>query len=107
MPNEILTRAIDEICSGTHLTADHVSAVLDEIMEGRAADVQTGAFLVALRTKGETVAELVELARTMRHLAAEVEAERHDLVDTARTNGNPSTFNISTATTLVAAEADC
>ncbi len=107
MPNEILTRAIDEICSGTHLTADHASAVLDEIMEGRAADVQTGAFLVALRAKGETVAELVGLARTMRRLAAEVEAERHDLVDTAGTGGGPSTFNISTAAALVAAGAGC
>ena len=71
MPNDVLTRAIDAVCSGTHLTADHASAVLDEIMEGRAPDVQTGAFLVALRTKGETVAELVGLARTMRRLAAD------------------------------------
>jgi len=41
MPNDVLTRAIDAVCSGTHLTADHASAVLDEIMEGRAPDVQT------------------------------------------------------------------
>ena len=34
MPNDILTRAIDEICAGTHLTADHTSAALAEIMEG-------------------------------------------------------------------------
>jgi anthranilate phosphoribosyltransferase len=107
MPNEVLTRAIDAVCTGTHLTSDHASAVLDEIMEGRAADVQTGAFLVALRAKGETVAELVGLARTMRRLAAEVEAERDDLVDTAGTGGGPSTFNISTAAALVAAGAGC
>ena len=107
MPNEILTRAIDEVCSGTHLTADHASAVLDEIMEGRVADVQTGAFLVALRAKGETVAELVGLARTMRRLAAEVDAGRDDLVDTAGTGGGPLTFNISTAAALVAAGAGC
>jgi anthranilate phosphoribosyltransferase len=107
MPNEVLTRAIDAVCGGTHLTSDHASAVLDEIMEGRVADVQTGAFLVALRAKGETVAELVGLARTMRRLAAEVEAERDDLVDTAGTGGGPSTFNISTAAALVAAGAGC
>ena len=107
MPNDLLTRAIDAVSSGTHLTADHASAVLDEIMEGRAGEVQTGAFLVALRTKGETVAELVGLARTMRRLAAEVQAGRDDLVDTAGTGGGPSTFNISTAAALVAAGAGC
>ena len=107
MPNEILTRAIDEVCSGTHLTADHASAVLDEIMGGRTSNVETGAFLVALRAKGETVAELVGLARTMRRLAAHVDAGRNDLVDTAGTGGGPSTFNISTAAALVACGAGC
>src|ERR687897_3372504 len=85
MPNDILTRAIDAVADGTHLTADHASAVLDEIMEGRSGEVQTGAFLIALRAKGETVAELVGLARTMRRLAGPVEAGRDDLVDTAGT----------------------
>ncbi len=107
MPNDIVTRAIDAVCSGTHLTADHASAVLDEIMEGRSSDVQTGAFLVALRSKGETVAELVGLARTMRRLADPVDVERHDLVDTAGTGGGPLTFNISTTAALVAAGAGC
>ena len=55
--------------AGEHLTADHAAAVLAEIMEGRASEVQTGAFLIALRAKGETVPELVGLARTMRSLA--------------------------------------
>ena len=104
-PNDILSRAIDSVASGTHLTADHASTVLDEIMEGRASDVQTGAFLVALRAKGETVAELVGLARTMRRLAAHVSPRRDDLVDTAGTGGGPSTFNISTAAALIAAGA--
>ena len=107
MPNDILTRAIDAVADGTHLTADHASAVLDEIMEGRSGGVQTGAFLIALRAKGETVAELVGLARTMRRLAAHVESDRADLVDTAGTGGGPSTFNISTAAALVAAAAGC
>jgi anthranilate phosphoribosyltransferase len=107
MPNDIVTRAIDAVCSGTHLTADHASAVLDEIMEGRASEVQTGAFLVALRAKGETVAELVGLARTMRRLATPVDVGRHDLVDTAGTGGGPLTFNISTTAALVAAGAGC
>jgi anthranilate phosphoribosyltransferase len=107
MPNDVVTRAIDAVCSGTHLTVDHASAVLDEIMGGRVEDIQTGAFLVALRAKGETVAELVGLARTMRRLAAEVDVGRDELVDTAGTGGGPSTFNISTAAALVAAGAGC
>jgi anthranilate phosphoribosyltransferase len=107
MPNDILTRAIDEVCSGSHLTADHTSAVLGEIMEGRVGEVQTGAFLIALRTKGETVAELLGLARKMRELAAEVDVPRDDLVDTAGTGGGPSTFNVSTTAALIAAGAGC
>ena len=35
MPNDIVTRAIDAVCAGDHLTADHAAAVLAEIMEGR------------------------------------------------------------------------
>jgi anthranilate phosphoribosyltransferase len=107
MPNEILTRAIDAVASGEHLTADHASAALAEIMEGRASEVQTAAFLIALRAKGETVAELVGLARTMRGLAAAVEVSRDDLVDTAGTGGGPTTFNISTTAALIAAGAGC
>ncbi len=107
MPNEVLTRAIDALASGDHLTADHTSAALDEIMEGRAGEVQTGAFLVALRTKGETVGELTGLARTMRRLAAPVNPSHQALVDTAGTGGGPSTFNISTTAAIVAAGAGC
>jgi anthranilate phosphoribosyltransferase len=107
MSNEILTRAIDELCAGSHLTADHASAALAEIMEGRAGEVQTAAFLIALRSKGETVPELVGLARTMRSLAAPVEVGRRDLVDTAGTGGGPTTFNISTTAALIAAGAGC
>jgi anthranilate phosphoribosyltransferase len=107
MPNDVLTRAIDALANGDHLTADHTSAALDEIMEGRAGEVQTGAFLIALRTKGETVGELTGLARTMRRLAAPVKTPHQDLVDTAGTGGGPSTFNISTAAAIVAAGAGC
>ncbi len=106
-PNPILTRAIEEVAAGAHLTSDHASAVLDEIMEGRASEVQTAAFLIALRSKGETVPELVGLAQTMRRLAVSVEVDRPDLLDTAGTGGGPSTFNISTPAALVAAAAGC
>jgi anthranilate phosphoribosyltransferase len=106
-PNEIVSRAIDAVCAGDHLTADHASAVLAEVMEGHTDPVQTGAFLIALRAKGETVPELVGLARTMRSLAAPVTTSRTDLLDTAGTGGGPSTFNVSTTAALVAAAAGC
>lgn len=107
MPNEVLTRAIDAVASGRHLTADHAEAVLDEIMGGRASEIETAAFLIALRTKGETVPELIGLARTMRSLATPVETSRTDLIDTCGTGGGPSTFNVSTTAGLVAAAAGC
>ena len=107
MPNDVVSRAIDAVCAGDHLTADHASAVLSEIMEGRTDPIQTGAFLIALRAKGETVPELVGLARTMRGLAAPVPSKRRDLVDTCGTGGGPSTFNISTTAAFVAAGAGC
>jgi anthranilate phosphoribosyltransferase len=69
--------------------------------------VQTAAFLIALRAKGETVSELVGLARTMRSLALPVRTSRHELVDTAGTGGGPSTFNVSTTAAIVAAGAGC
>jgi len=106
-PNDVVTRAIDAVCAGDHLTTDHAAAVLAEIMEGRASEVQTAAFLIALRAKGETVPEVVGLARTMRTLATPVATARTDLVDTAGTGGGPSTFNVSTTAALVAAAAGC
>jgi anthranilate phosphoribosyltransferase len=107
VPNDVVSRAIDAVCAGRHLTADHASAVLSEIMEGRADTVQTAGFLIALRAKGETVPELVGLARTMRSLAAPVRTSRSELVDTAGTGGGPSTFNVSTTAAIVAAGAGC
>jgi anthranilate phosphoribosyltransferase len=107
MPNEIVTRAIDAVASGSDLTSDHAEAVLAEIMEGRTDEVQTAGFLIALRTKGETVTEIAGLARAMRELALPVRSNREDLVDTAGTGGGPTTFNVSTVAALVAAGAGC
>ena len=107
MPNEILTGAIDCLASCRDLEADEAAAVLREIMEGRSSEAETAAFLVALRTKGETVAELVGLARTMRALATRVEVDRENLLDTAGTGGGHPTFNVSTTAAFVAAGAGC
>jgi anthranilate phosphoribosyltransferase len=80
--------------------------VLRVIMEGEASPVQAGAFLIALRTKGETVDEIAGLAATLRELAVRVDAG-DDLVDTAGTGGGRPTFNVSTTAAFVAAGAGC
>jgi len=105
--SELLTRCIDELASGRDLSAERASDVLADVMAGNATEIQIAAFLIALRTKGETVQELAGLARTMRSLAASVPVSRRDLLDTAGTGGGPRTFNVSTTAALIAAGAGC
>jgi anthranilate phosphoribosyltransferase len=102
-----LTEAIDALASGRDLAEEQAAAVLREIMAGDASEVQIAAFLIALRTKGETVEELAGLARTMRELATPVRSDRADLLDTAGTGGGRTTFNVSTTAALIAAGAGC
>jgi anthranilate phosphoribosyltransferase len=105
--NDILTVAIEALASRRDLSAEQTAAVLAEIMEGNASEVQTAAVLIALRTKGETIDELVGLATTMRRLAKPVRTAREDLIDTAGTGGGRPTFNVSTTAALIAAGAGC
>ena len=107
MPNPILTQAIDALASRRDLSAAATAEVLAEIMRGEASETQIAGFLIALRTKGETVEELTGLARTMRELAAHVPTKRDDLLDTSGTGGGTSSFNVSTTAALIAAGAGC
>jgi anthranilate phosphoribosyltransferase len=107
LTSDLLTRSIDALAGGQDLSADETAAVLAEIMSGNASEIQIAAFLIALRTKGETVDELAGLARTMRRLAATVTVNRNDLLDTAGTGGGRRTFNVSTTAALIAAGAGC
>ncbi len=107
MSNAILTHAIDALASRRDLSADEAAEVLAEIMHGEVSETQIAGFLIALRTKGETVDEMAGLARTMRELAAHVPTDRHDLLDTAGTGGGRRTFNVSTTAALIAAGAGC
>jgi anthranilate phosphoribosyltransferase len=104
---QLLTGAIDALASGQDLSLDDAAAVLSEIMAGDASEVQIAGFLIALRTKGETVDELAGLARTMRGFAARVTVDRDNLVDTAGTGGGRQTFNVSTTAALIASGAGC
>ena len=107
MPNPVITKAIDRLMSRQDLSVEEISAVLAEIMDGNASEVETAGVLVALRTKGETEEEIEGLARTMRRFATPVDAGRDDLVDTAGTGGGRPTFNVSTTAALIAAGAGC
>jgi anthranilate phosphoribosyltransferase len=107
LPNPVLTEAIDALAARRDLSAQQAAGVLAEIMAGNASEAQTAAVLIALRTKGETIDELVGLATTMRLLATPVAARRGDLIDTAGTGGGRPTFNVSTTAALIAAGAGC
>jgi len=107
MPNPVLTGALDALASRRDLSADEAAEVLSEIMHGEASETQIAGFLIALRTKGETVDELTGLARAMRALAVPVATDRADLLDTAGTGGGRRTFNVSTTAALIAAGAGC
>jgi anthranilate phosphoribosyltransferase len=107
VPHQVLTRAIDRVASGRDLTADETTAVLTTIMSGEAGEVQIAAFLIALRTKGETEEELAGLARAMRLFATPVTSSRDDLLDVVGTGGGRRTFNVSTTAALIAAGAGC
>jgi anthranilate phosphoribosyltransferase len=107
MPNPAVTEAINQAASGRDLTSEQAQNVLREIMSDSVEEVQTAAFLIALRTKGETVDELAGLASTMRELATRVDVPGGDLLDTAGTGGGTPTFNVSTTAALIAAGAGC
>jgi anthranilate phosphoribosyltransferase len=107
VPNPVITKAIDRLMSRQDLSVEDIGAVLAEIMDGNASEVETAGVLVALRTKGETEEEIEGLARTMRRFATPVDAGRGDLVDTAGTGGGRPTFNVSTTAALIAAGAGC
>ena len=107
MPNPVITKAIDRLMGRQDLSVEDIGAVLAEIMDGNASEIETAGVLVALRTKGETAEEIEGLARTMRNFATAVDAGRGDLVDTAGTGGGRPTFNVSTTAALIAAGAGC
>lgn len=78
-------------------------SAMNEIMEGEASNAQIGAFITALRMKGETIEELAGAAKVMRAKAAKIKVDG-TIVDTCGTGGDgTNTFNISTACAFVAA----
>ena len=101
----MIREAIEKVVSGQSLDLAEATSVMGEIMEGEATPGQLGAFLTALRLKGETADEIAGMATVMREKSLRVEAPG-PLVDSVGTGGDgQNTFNISTAAAFVAAAA--
>lgn len=102
-----IQRAIEIISRFGHLQPEEAEAVMNQIMAGEATEAQIGAYLMGLRMKGETEAEILGSARAMRANAIRVPTRTNgDLLDTCGTGGDKSgTFNISTTVAFIAAGA--
>jgi anthranilate phosphoribosyltransferase len=99
----MIREAIAAVVAGKDLTEAQSGATMSEIMEGEATPSQIGAFLTALRLKGETVDEITGMARTMRAKCLRVEVDGL-LLDVVSTGGGAfDPLNISTAAALVCA----
>ena len=101
-----IQEAIAKVIEGADLSRGEMTDAMNQIMSGEATDAQIGAFLIALRVKGECVDEIAGAASVMREKATPI-ATKHDvIVDTCGTGGDHSgTFNISTTAAFVAAGA--
>jgi anthranilate phosphoribosyltransferase len=101
----MIKEAINILINNISLTEPETAECVQEIMEGKATDAQIGAFLAALRMKGETVEEITGAARIMRQKATAIKAPEK-VLDTCGTGGDMAlTFNISTTVAFVVAGA--
>lgn len=99
-----ITQALESVVNKQDLAAAEMRAVMRQIMTGQATEAQIGAFLVALRMKGESIDEIAGAVEVMRELATGVEVSGDYLVDIVGTGGDESNlFNVSTASSFVVA----
>jgi anthranilate phosphoribosyltransferase len=115
-----MQKYIYKLVNRQDLTAAEMTGAMETIMTGEATDAQIGAFITAMRMKGETVTEIAAAARVMRAKAThipvhdtlidldrdEINIDRETVVDTVGTGGDATnTFNVSTTTAFVVAGA--
>src|SRR3989440_10838794 len=115
MTSPIITEAVRALVDRRDLTRIEAAAAMEAIMTGAATGAQIGAFLTALRMKGETVEELIGFAQVMRQKVVRIRArgddvagisgtDREMLIDTCGTGGDPTrTFNLAHAPPLLRA----
>ncbi len=106
--SEILAEAVRSVVEGRDLDAQTMEGAVEAILGGEATEAQIAALAVGLRMKGETAAEIAAAARVMRRRcdAVEVAGAGEVVLDTCGTGGDGAgTFNLSTASAIVAAAA--
>ncbi len=101
-----LVHALRKVVNRENLSQEESREAMGAIMRGEATPAQIGGFLVALRMKGETVAEITGFAEAMRESAIKIKTKRSPVVDTCGTGGDRlKTFNVSTIAAFVVAGA--
>jgi anthranilate phosphoribosyltransferase len=100
----VIGEALHRITDGETLSRDEMRTLIRSIVEGAGSEIEVAALLTALRTRGETIDEIVGAAEAMRELAVRLPEAPADAVDTCGTGGDRSgTFNISTGSAIVVA----
>lgn len=100
----MIRECIEKLSMGENLSAAEIEAVMEEMVNGGATPSQIGAFLIALKIKRETPAELAAFASFMRKKAVKLPLAPDGVFDTAGTGGDRfKTFNVSTAAALTLA----
>lgn len=101
----MIKEAIGQVVEGKNLSPEQAKNAMDEIMSGNTTPAQIGAYIAALRLKGETIDEITASAEVMREKAPLVQTEG-DVLDIVGTGGDCAyTFNVSTVSSLVVAAA--
>ena len=104
-PSQELRHLIQKVSGGATLSEDEIRSALEQMTAGAATPAQMGAFLMALRVRGETVEEIAGAARMLRAKMNRVEVAP-DAIDIVGTGGDShGTYNVSTCAALVAAGA--
>ena len=100
----MITEALERVTAGDRFSREEARALIRAVVEGAGSDLEVAALLAALRTRGETIDEIVGAAEAMREMAVPLPEAPADAIDTCGTGGDRSgTFNISTGSALVVA----
>lgn len=102
----IIQDALKKVVARENLSTEMMTEVMQALMQNQATPAQAGAFLIALRLKGETITEISAAAKVARELMLKVTIDKPHLLDIVGTGGDQANlFNISTTSAFVAAAA--